>query len=93
MLQVTQAAAVVLKQARERTGMAPNAGARLSRVKQSENSEQIIGLNFTQDPETGDETIEQQDLKLYVSSDLVEPLSERTLDVEATKEGLQLLFR
>lgn len=95
MLQVTEAAVTLLKRARENTGMGQSAGARLSRVQQpaGENKDKIIGLEFTQKPEAGDEMIEHADLKVYISSDLVEPLSSRVLDVEPTKEGMQLLFR
>lgn len=95
MLQVTQAAAVILKRARERTGMGPTAGVRLKRAEQSDeqSDKKLIGLDFTDTPENGDETIEQEEITVYVASDLVEPLSNRVLDVETTEQGTQLLFR
>lgn len=95
MLQVTPTAAAILKQARDRTGMGSNAAVRLKPAEQPgrTDSEKLIGLDFTEDPEDGDQTIEQEDLKLYVASDLVEPLSERVLDAETTERGTQLLFR
>jgi Fe-S cluster assembly iron-binding protein IscA len=95
MLQVTPTAAAILKQARDRTGIDSNAAVRLKPAEQPgrTDNEKLIGLDFTEKPEDGDQTIEQEDLKLYVASDLVEPLSERVLDAETTEQGTQLLFR
>lgn len=95
MLQVTPTAAAILKQARDRNGMGSNTGVRLKPAEQPgrTDNEKLVGLDFTEKPEDGDQMIEQEDLKVYVASDLVEPLSERTLDAETTDQGTQLLFR
>jgi len=75
--------------------MDSNAGVRLKPAEQAgkAENEKLVGLDFTEKPEDGDQTIEQEDLTVYVASDLVEPLSERTLDAETTERGTQLLFR
>lgn len=94
MLQVTQAAATILKEVRDRTGAGSNAGVRLKSAGQSgQNNEKLIGLDFTNEPEAGDQTIEQEDLKVYVASELVDALSASVLDAETTEQGTQLLFR
>ena len=49
-------------------------------------------LSFETNPEPTDQTIETTDLKIFVAQELVEPLTDRVLDVKATHQGLSLTF-
>lgn len=89
MLQVTQEATAILKEARSRSGAPPEAGVRV----QVEENTKAVQLNFQKDPEPTDQTIATPDLRFFVAQELVEPLSERVLDVKATSQGPQLAFR
>jgi Fe-S cluster assembly iron-binding protein IscA len=97
MLQVTQNAVNVLKDARERAGAPADAGVRIERTQAESDGSRprqvLITLGFTNQPAPQDQTIEKDGMKVFVSSDLVEPLSERVLDVQTTDEGTQLMFR
>jgi len=52
-----------------------------------------LALAFTDAPEPNDETIEQEGLRVFIEQSLIEPLSERTLDVRSTEQGSELVFR
>ena len=91
MLQVTQEATTILKEARNRSGAPPEAGLRVGAEGSGENK--IVQLSFQKDPEPTDQTIETPDLPVYVADELVEPLSDRVLDVKATPQGTQLVLR
>lgn len=91
MLQVTNEAVTVLKETRNKAGAPDNIGVRLAKAPSRGEGE--ISLFFSEAPEENDQTIEQDELRVYVAEDLVEPLSERTLDVQATDEGAKLILR
>ncbi|MEW6270076.1 MAG: hypothetical protein AB1689_12360 [Thermodesulfobacteriota bacterium] len=91
MLQVTEEATAVLKEVRSQSGVPPDAGLR---VRAEERADRIVmQVNFQQDPEPTDTTIETPDLRVFVAKELVEPLSDRVLDVRLTDEGPQLMLR
>ncbi len=92
MLQVTRAAMAVLKEARSLSGASPEAGLRLHSRRGAKDLEQVE-LDFQKDPEPADQRIEVADLRVFVSAELVEPLSHRVLDVNATPQGPELTFR
>lgn len=91
MLQLTSEAVSVLKDARTKTGAPENVGVRLANAPSK--GESAISLVFSASPQEDDQTVEKDDLKVYVAHDLVEPLSERTLDVRSTDEGAELVLR
>ncbi|MGH7987984.1 MAG: hypothetical protein ACREQX_17105 [Candidatus Binataceae bacterium] len=97
MLQVTQDAINVLKEARERAGAPQDAGVRIERTEAENDGSRarqiLITLGFTNQPAPQDQTIDTEGMKVFVSSDLVEPLSERVLDADTGEDGTQLLFR
>lgn len=91
-MQVTESATAVLKQARTDVGAPPDSGVRLERV-QAEQARTGIKVEFAQEPEQGDEIIEQAGLRIFVSGDLVDVLSERVLDADMTPNGPELSLR
>jgi Fe-S cluster assembly iron-binding protein IscA len=91
MLQVTQEATAVLMEARSRSGAPPEAGLRIQ-TQRSEDSTKVV-LNFQKEPEPTDQTIETPELRVFVASELVEPLSNRVLDVSASHGQPELMFR
>jgi Fe-S cluster assembly iron-binding protein IscA len=97
MLRVTSDAAEVVKAAKAAQTPEPNAGIRIVRASSEEGSERIgIGFAISLGPADGDVEIEQEGLRIFVDSDLVEPLEGRTLDVrDEGQEGPEpeLIFR
>lgn len=95
MLQVTQEATAALKEARSRSGAPPEAGVRLRTPGNTEDAEdtKVVQLAFQRDPEPGDEMTGTPDLRVFVAKELIEPLSERVLDVKPTPQGPQLTLR
>ncbi len=94
MLKVTDQAAEILKRARDGAGASPEAGLRIRRADSSQGKENEIALalTFRDEPEAEDHTFEQGGLRVFVEDSLVEPLSERTLDIRETDEGAELIF-
>ena len=52
-----------------------------------------IGLAISDSPKPGDEEFEQDGLRIFVEDTLVEPLEDRTLDVQEGDDGMRLVFR
>jgi len=50
-----------------------------------------IGFAISDDPDSGDEEFEQDGLRIFVEETLVEPLEDRTLDVEESDDGMRLV--
>ena len=93
MLQVTQEATTVLKEVRDRRGAPPEAGLRIHQTEQAEVKTKSVTFDFQNDPEPTDQTIEMPDLRIFVSHELVEPLSNRVLDVKETRGTVRLTLR
>lgn len=95
MLKVTNQAAEILKAARTNAGASGDAGLRIRRAEPPTSNGDAIALAFTfsDEPEPEDGTVEQEGLRVFVEQSLIEPLSERTLDVRATEQGAELVFR
>jgi Fe-S cluster assembly iron-binding protein IscA len=92
MLKVTSEAAYVLKAAREGV-TTPTAGLR---IKRSDNPNDLwdgFKIGFQEDPDPTDQIFEQDGLRVFVSADVADALSDRTLDVDATSHGAELVFR
>jgi Fe-S cluster assembly iron-binding protein IscA len=94
MLQITPSAATLLKEVRAGNDVPDSAALRIEAVRTPDPAEAEIGFRFTEGPETGDQTVtEEPDLRVYVSSELVLPLSEAVLDTVDTPAGRELQLR
>jgi len=93
MLKVTSEAAYILKAAREGAGASPTSGLRIRHSETAEEGSLAIRMGFQEDPEPTDHTVEQDGLRVFVANEVADSLSDRTLDVEATEHGAELLFR
>jgi Fe-S cluster assembly iron-binding protein IscA len=91
-LKVTSEAAYVLKAAREGV-TTPTAGLRIKRAGNPNDGWDGFRIGFQQDPDPTDLTFEQDGLRVFVAADVAEALSDRTLDVDATSHGAELVFR
>ena len=96
MLTVTNKAASLLKVAKTAGGAPRDAGIRLrldSGFKDPGKPFMQIGLAISDSPKPGDEEFEQDGLRIFVEDTLVEPLEDRTLDVQEGDDGMRLVFR
>jgi Fe-S cluster assembly iron-binding protein IscA len=94
MLTITRNAVTVLKTAKEANDAKDNAGIRIRRDVNSNNSGMIaIGLVISDSPYPGDEEFEQDGLRIFVENALIDSLDGRTLDVREASEGPELVFR
>lgn len=91
MLQITDQAATLLKDARAQVNSSVDAGVRLA----PESTPEGVGIRigFVDEPEGSDQVIEQAGMRVFVAAELSEPLEDKTLDAEATPQGAQLLIR
>jgi Fe-S cluster assembly iron-binding protein IscA len=89
MFNVTDDAVSVLKAAKKAEGAPPDAGIRVCSGGNGNSSEPLtrIGFAISDDPYSGDEEFEQDGLRIFVEETLVEPLEDRTLDVEEADDG------
>jgi Fe-S cluster assembly iron-binding protein IscA len=92
MLRLSDKAVEILKEARSDVGASEDAGVRLNSVPNGRDIGKVR-IEFTEQPEPGDEVFEESGLRVYLANQLVEPLSERVLDAEMTPEGPHLAFR
>lgn len=90
MLQVSEAAAELLKSMRRDLHMAEGSGVRLEPSKEQPGA---LGIAFREEPETSDQVIEESGLRVFVAEDVAPELEERTLDVQTTPEGVALSLR
>jgi Fe-S cluster assembly iron-binding protein IscA len=95
MFNVTDDAVSVLKAAKEGRGAPRDAGIRIRSDGTGDSREPLtrIGFAISDDPYSGDEEFEQDGLRIFVEETLVEPLEDRTLDVEEADDGMRLVFR
>jgi Fe-S cluster assembly iron-binding protein IscA len=92
MLKVSNEAAYVLKAAREGV-TTPTAGLRIKRAANPHDGFDGFRIGFQQDPEPTDQIFEQDGLPVFVAAEVADELSDRTLDVDATSHGAELVFR
>jgi|HubBroStandDraft_5_1064220.scaffolds.fasta_scaffold401048_1 Fe-S cluster assembly iron-binding protein IscA len=92
MLKVTSEAAYVLKAAREGV-TTPTAGLRIKRSDNPNDPWDGFKIGFQQDPDATDQVFEQDGLRVFVAVEVADELSDRTLDVDATSHGAELVFR
>ena len=96
MFPLTDDAASVLKAAKKAEGVPSDAGIRIRSAGESvDSSEPVtrIGFAISDGPNWGDEEFEQDGLRIFVEDTLVEPLEDRTLDVQEGNDGMRLVFR
>jgi Fe-S cluster assembly iron-binding protein IscA len=92
MLEVTPEATEILKETRSRSGAPAEAGVRIHQAAGNAQSTKTVRLSFETEPEPTDQTIETPALRIFVAKELVEPLSERVLDVKPSHDGMTLTF-
>jgi iron-sulfur cluster assembly protein len=92
MLRLSDTAVAVLKEARTEAGAPEDAGVRLESVPNGHEMAKVR-VEFADAPEQGDEVFEESGLRVFLSSKLVEPLSDRVLDADITPEGPHLALR
>ena len=92
MLQVTDSAANVLREAREAQDLPDTFGVRVS-AQPSPTGEMAVSLAFAEGPQEDDEVTGHQGTQVFVAPEVVEPLSEAVIDVEDTADGPQLAIR
>ena len=91
MLQITEAATEVIRGLRAQSEADDVKAVRIQLVP---GEEQSLGLSFAAGPRETDEPIAQEpDIEVYLSEDLVEPLSDAVIDAETTPQGAQLTVR
>jgi Fe-S cluster assembly iron-binding protein IscA len=95
MFTVTKKAASLLKAAKTAEGAAREAGIRIrvGIVPKDPSDPLKIGFAISDGPKSGDEEFEQGGLRIFVEDSLVEPLEDRTLDVQEVDEETRLVFR
>lgn len=92
MFQVTEEAVDALKTIRESGPYEEGADARIQLV--SEGQQQGVGLSFEDSPKEGDSQVaETGGMKVFLASELVEPLKTAVLDVQETGGGKELTLR
>ena len=91
MLQLTSAAASQLAQARESQGLPDTFGLRVF-AEPEPGGGVSLGLAFAEVPAEDDQVSEQEGTRIFIASEVVEPLATATLDVEETPEGAQLIL-
>lgn len=92
MLQLSDTAVAILKEARADVGAPEEAGVRLDSVPNG-NEVGKVRIEFADDPQPSDEVFEESGLRVFLAPQLVESLSDRTLDAEMTPEGPRLALR
>jgi Fe-S cluster assembly iron-binding protein IscA len=92
MLQVTDTAAAVLREAREAQDLPDSFGVRIS-GQPTPTGEMTVALAFSEGPGDNDQVTEQEGTQVFVAPEVAEPLSEAVIDVEDTAEGPQLSIR
>ncbi|MGH9264863.1 MAG: hypothetical protein ACRD1D_09235 [Acidimicrobiales bacterium] len=91
MLQLTHAAATQVAQARQSQGLPETFGLRIYGEQQAGGG-LTLGLAFAELPSEDDQITEQQGTKLFIASEVVEPLSSAALDVQDTPDGATLVL-
>ncbi len=87
MLQVTEAAAIFLKEVIHQSEAPDDAAVRLERRTDRPDA---LGFALVELPSEDDDVIEESGLRVFVACDVSETLSERKLDVVSTQQGVGL---
>lgn len=92
MLQITHGAATFLSELRRGQDMPETYGLRVF-PESIEPGEVTIGLGFTDTPLEGDQVTEQGGLRVFVASELAEPLEDAAIDVTGDNGSPRIVFR
>lgn len=91
MLRITQQAASLLSQIRAGAGAPDNYGVRFFAQPAAQGGTQV-GLDFVAQPAEGDQVSKQEDMPVYVASDVAEPLNQAVVDAKAVDGAPQLVI-
>ena len=91
-MQLSENAAMALKAIRENEDIPEGHDTRLA-ADQQESGDLAVRLEFVEETREDDEMAEQSGTEVYLDSKLVEPLTDTTMDVQQTDEGLAFVFR
>ena len=91
MLQLTNAAAAQIGEARRAQGLPETAGLRVFGEPRP-GGEIAVGLTFAEVPAEDDQVTEQEGTRLFVAPEVAGPLSSAALDVAETPEGVKLVL-
>ena len=86
-MQVSEAAAELLKTVRRDSGLGEDLGVRLEPDPEESGS---LGIAFRGEPEAGDQVLEESGIRVFVPADVANKLGDRTLDVAKTPQGVAL---
>jgi iron-sulfur cluster assembly protein len=94
MLQLTQHAASVLRDARAEQQVPEHFGLRVT-ARGDDGQGARIQLNFAEQPAEGDQVSERDGVKLFVAAEVADPLSDLAIDVDmqSSAAGLGLTLR
>ena len=92
MLEMTSRAATLLSDLRRESEIPNEAGVRVYSDKNDE-GQPTVAIAFAADPMPGDEIAETGGIRLFVSPEVAEPLSEAVIDVTGDDGASQLVFR
>jgi Fe-S cluster assembly iron-binding protein IscA len=92
MLHVSENAAAALENLRASEGIPETYGVRLSGAEESDGNI-VINLAFVEQADDADQVTEQSGTEVYVAPEVAAPLSTAVMDVQASDDGLQLVFR
>lgn len=90
MLHVTQAAATVLKSTVRESGAPDESGVRFVPRPDKPGA---LALQVTEQPEAGDQVVEESGVRIFLPEDVADELTDRTLDVDSSVDGLALTLR
>lgn len=86
-MHVSEAAAIFLKEAIVQSD-APNDAA--VRLAPRSDKPDTLEISYREQPEDGDDVVEESGLRVFVAPEVSEVLSDRTLDVVSTQNGVGL---
>lgn len=90
MLQVTRAAARVLKSTVRDSDVPEDSG---FRFVERPDKPGTLAVEITEQPEAGDEVIEESGVRIFLLERVADELADRTLDVDALADGVALTIR
>lgn len=91
MLTVTSSAADLVSTIRQEQGVPDDFGLRVYAEPGPQGVE--IQLAFAPEPQQGDEVSESAGLRMFVASELTEPLADSVIDAQETPDGAGLMLR
>ncbi len=92
MLQVSDAAAAALEQARTAQDLPETFGVRVF-GETSPSGEVEVSLAFADEPQEGDAVTEQAGTSVYIAPEIAEPLADAEIDIEQTPDGPGLVIK